>query len=791
MGKSRALLNRGVDLVAAKKPIAIAPAASGFATLKSCLILVNLLAFILMLSDIAFADQLVVNGDFDKDLSGWSLKNSSNQLKAGWSKDGHEEPGSLSFALTAKKEKGQGHFGQRISSQIKSGSSGRIDFSWKKNWTAIAPKKHRIYIDLTKPDKTKIRVWINKVASNKNAWKTQSVDLSEFLDQDGRYTLNLGADLENGNSKSAETYAWFDDVKIHITSGIDSKPKTSILNPVGIDKIMGNTLAINGTAIDDAGITDVEVAIIRTDNGAWWNGASWIDEEVWNKAKIVSGSKSPQAAWSYSWPLPTCNGTGFVIMARSIDLTGNKETVPAQNFTTVDNVGPTGNIFIEDMASYTNKREVRIDIDVQDAVKMRFSPDNGKTWTEWEDFTTSKTLTLPKDDGTKIASAQFKDESGNIYRVSDSIILDTKSPVTRHLFPKNNANNVPLDTNIAIIFYEEMDPLSFTSDENAEASTIYIKQGSNWVATDVSYESKSKTVRLNPKEKFDPGTTYTVYLTTGIKDIAGNPLAANFSWNFTTTGTYDSSFEKTIGVDSGGKLEDDSGQVSLEIPEAVLAEDAVIKIEELRGSNIPPISGAKSLSPVYRINPIGLSLSKPATLKIKYRPSEVTDPTNVRLVYYDEQSKKWAPVGNSRIDLVNHQLIGPIAFFSTFTVIEQGDPAPPSTSILTPTGALKLSGKKQLIYGIATDNDGVLKVEITIKRQSDDAFWNGTAWQSAENWLDCKVVSGKAGLEAAWYYNWQPPNGEAGDYQISVRAIDSNGSVETTPEVVRIKLAGK
>jgi len=777
--------------VANRNSIASASPAVVFAMLKNYLACVALLAFILMLPGIAFADQLVVNGGFDKDLSGWSLKNSSGQLKAGWSKDGHKGPGGVSFILTGEQKEGRSHLSQHISFPIKSGSSGRVDFSWKKNWTGTAPKKHVAYIDLIKPDKTKVRIWTDKDASNKNSWETGSVDLSEFLDRDGRYTLSLGADLENGNSKNAKTYAWFDDVKVHITSGIDSKPKTSILNPVGIDMVTGSALAINGTAIDDGGITDVEVAIIKTDDGAWWNGTSWTGEEVWNKAKIISGLKSTQATWSYSWALPSCNGTGFVIMARSTDLTENKEDVPAQSLIKVDNVGPTGSIFIEDMASYTNKREVRVDIDVQDAVKMRFSPDNGKTWTKWEDFATSKTLTLPEGDGTKVASAQFRDENGNIYRVSDSIILDTKSPVTRHLFPKDNANNVSPGTNIAIVFYEEMDPLSFVNDGNPEASTIYIKQGSNWVAADISYESKSKTVKLSPKEKFDPGSTYTVYLTTGIKDLAGNPLAANFSWSFTTAGTYDSSFEKLIGANSGGKLEGGNGQVTLEIAEDALAEDTVIKIEELRGDNIPPISGAKSLSPVYRINPAGLSINKPATLKIKYRPGEVTDPTNVRLVYYDEQSNKWESVGNSRINLINHQLIGPIAFFSTFTAIEQGDPAPPSTSILAPTGAVKLSNKRQLVHGISTDDDGISKIEIAIKRQSDDAFWNGTGWQSAENWLECKLVSGKAVREAAWHYSWLPPSGEAGDYQISARATDSNGSIETTPETVRIKLAGK
>src|SRR3989442_12806619 len=45
------------------------------------------------------------------------------------------------------------------------------------------------------------------------------------------------------------------------------------------------------------------------------------------------------------------------------------------------------------------------------------------------------------------------------------------------------------------------------------------------------------TAPFNPLSTLAPNTTYTATMTTGAKDLAGNALAAGFSWSFTTGAT--------------------------------------------------------------------------------------------------------------------------------------------------------------------------------------------------------------------------------------------------------------
>src|SRR3989442_14832726 len=47
------------------------------------------------------------------------------------------------------------------------------------------------------------------------------------------------------------------------------------------------------------------------------------------------------------------------------------------------------------------------------------------------------------------------------------------------------------------------------------------------------------TAPFNPLSTLAPNTTYTATMTTGARDLAGNALAAGFSWSFTTGATAD------------------------------------------------------------------------------------------------------------------------------------------------------------------------------------------------------------------------------------------------------------
>src|SRR5207253_5283793 len=84
---------------------------------------------------------------------------------------------------------------------------------------------------------------------------------------------------------------------------------------------------------------------------------------------------------------------------------------------------------------------------------------------------------------------------------------------------------------IAVAFSEAMDPLTITP------VTFTLKQGTTAVAGTVTYAGVTAT--FTPASALAPLTTYTATVSTGARDLAGNALAADFSWSFTTGATPD------------------------------------------------------------------------------------------------------------------------------------------------------------------------------------------------------------------------------------------------------------
>jgi hypothetical protein len=72
-----------------------------------------------------------------------------------------------------------------------------------------------------------------------------------------------------------------------------------------------------------------------------------------------------------------------------------------------------------------------------------------------------------------------------------------------------------------------MDPLTITS------STLTVKQGAIAVTGTIAYSVN--TASFTPSVILNSGLVYTVTLTTGTKDLAGNALATNTVWSFTTS----------------------------------------------------------------------------------------------------------------------------------------------------------------------------------------------------------------------------------------------------------------
>ena len=94
-------------------------------------------------------------------------------------------------------------------------------------------------------------------------------------------------------------------------------------------------------------------------------------------------------------------------------------------------------------------------------------------------------------------------------------------------FPALNAGGVAMNTAVAVTFSEAIDPATI----NAQ-TFILVKDGATQVAGSVKYVGA--TALFRPTGNLLPGASYTAMITNGVKDLAGNKLAENFTWGFTT-----------------------------------------------------------------------------------------------------------------------------------------------------------------------------------------------------------------------------------------------------------------
>ena len=100
------------------------------------------------------------------------------------------------------------------------------------------------------------------------------------------------------------------------------------------------------------------------------------------------------------------------------------------------------------------------------------------------------------------------------------------SPTVSSTDPVNGATSVPFNQKISASFSKTMDASTLTS------ATFILRQGTNSVSGFVSYSGT--TAIFAPSSPLAPNTAYTATVTIGAKDLAGNALADNYQWSFTT-----------------------------------------------------------------------------------------------------------------------------------------------------------------------------------------------------------------------------------------------------------------
>ncbi len=125
----------------------------------------------------------------------------------------------------------------------------------------------------------------------------------------------------------------------------------------------------------------------------------------------------------------------------------------------------------------------------------------------------------------------IKDLAGNAMSSNYSwtfttLAPDLTPPTVVSTNPVNLAIGVALNNTITASFSEALNPATITGAE------FTLMNGSTPVSGSVTYSGITAT--FIPSVSLIPNTRYTATITTGINDIAGNAMSANYSWSFQT-----------------------------------------------------------------------------------------------------------------------------------------------------------------------------------------------------------------------------------------------------------------
>ncbi len=104
---------------------------------------------------------------------------------------------------------------------------------------------------------------------------------------------------------------------------------------------------------------------------------------------------------------------------------------------------------------------------------------------------------------------------------------DTTAPYIVGVTPPNNATNVALRPTVGVSFSEAMNQ---SSAQNAFQMTV---SGSPTPIAG-TFSWNGNTLVFNPTAALTANTIYTLRVSTGAQDLAGNPMAAIYNWQFTT-----------------------------------------------------------------------------------------------------------------------------------------------------------------------------------------------------------------------------------------------------------------
>lgn len=151
--------------------------------------------------------------------------------------------------------------------------------------------------------------------------------------------------------------------------------------------------------------------------------------------------------------------------------------------------------------------------------------DDGKYYVTVTAYDT--TYSPARDDDSTVVNENQTNGNESWYAVEKDVkfSIDSTPPTVISTIPADKATDVAVDTVVSATFSEAMNAATITT------STFTLSGG---VAGTVSYHDATKTATFTPSADLEHLTTYIATITKGVKDVAGNNMAANYTWKFAT-----------------------------------------------------------------------------------------------------------------------------------------------------------------------------------------------------------------------------------------------------------------
>ena len=116
-----------------------------------------------------------------------------------------------------------------------------------------------------------------------------------------------------------------------------------------------------------------------------------------------------------------------------------------------------------------------------------------------------------------------------VWSFTTAAVVNTAPPSVVSTIPVNAATGVPVDQVVSLAFSEAMNAATISP-----ATFTVTGPGKTAVMGNVTYTAQGSVAKFTPDTLLAYSTTYTATVTTGATNLAGNALANNYVWTFTT-----------------------------------------------------------------------------------------------------------------------------------------------------------------------------------------------------------------------------------------------------------------